>query len=66
MNILNIWKRVFNLPTPTVTKASPIAETSQGSLETTQIPCYGIFYKLTETNELDYPDLPIVRGNGSL
>ena len=54
------------MPTPTVTKASPIAETSQGSLETTQIPCYGIFYKLTETNELDYPDLPIVRGNGSI
>lgn len=56
MNILSIWNRPSNLPTLTVTEASP------GSLENTESPWCELFYKLKETDAFDYCDSPVVRG----
>ena len=48
---------ISNLPTPTVTEASP-------SLVSTKSPCMArAIFPTTETNAFDYPDSPIVRGS---
>lgn len=57
MNYSITWNRLSNLPTPTVTEASP------GNSENTESPWCKLFYTLKETNSSNYPDSLIVRGN---
>lgn len=52
------------MPTPTVTEGSPVIEAFPRSLESTESPWCELFYKLKKTNAFDFPDSPIVRGNG--
>lgn len=63
MSLLNIWTTLSNLLASTVVKASPVTETSPGSLQNNENPWCEIFYKIKETNTFDYSDSPFMRGN---
>lgn len=59
MNLLSIWNRLFNSSEPSATVTS-----SPGSLENAESPWCELYYKLKELDAFDYPDSPIVSGNG--
>lgn len=63
MNLLRIWNSLLNSPAPSATEASPVTP-SPGSLESTENPWCQLYYKLREITVFDYPDSPIVSGNG--
>lgn len=63
MDFEGIWNRLSNLPIPTVTKISPLADASPGSLESTELSG-GVTYLTKVINAYDYPDSPIVTDNG--
>lgn len=58
MNLLSIWNRLFNSP-----EASPVTP-SPGSSENAENPWCELYYKLKEIEAFDYPDSPVVNGNG--
>lgn len=58
MTLLSICDRLFNLPTPTVTEASPIIP-SPGTSKNTESPWCESY---SEINALDYSVSPIVSG----
>lgn len=62
----NIWKKLSNLPTPTVSEASPVTETSPRSSESTKSLWCELSYLLKETSAFDHPDSPILRGTDSV
>lgn len=52
------------MPTPIVSKASPVTETFPRSSESIECPWCGLFYELKERDAFDYPDSAFVRGDG--
>lgn len=63
-NLLRIWNKPGKLWPPTVTKASPVTEASTGRAGSTRSPWCELFFKLKKINIFNYPDSPVVDGNG--
>jgi hypothetical protein len=70
MNLLSIWRRLYNLiapsnsPLPSTTETSPVT-LSPGNSEGIESPWWKLYFKLKEAHAFDNLNPSVVRGNGS-